>query len=246
MAIGVEQRFNNALREFIAMTPDTDTDSVTAVWHEQAIKGGVAYRNINSDIETYQEVSAILDLCGPQPDELENVSETIHDTTASSVVRIGDYAVKTFKFSPEANAWERERRAGISAVRAAVMLEMGLVQLHNNLPIPISTPSLHTCFYPDDPARMPVWVMSYEEVAPDCQVTEADLFHYLQGILDKALKSVSGERFIYTLLPENISPNWGVKKQGGEVSELVKFGGSINPIPSSRNVWEREKSLFRI
>lgn len=246
MTIEVEETLKNTLDEFVAMTPDTDTDSVTAVWHEQAVEGGTAYRNINSDVETYREVSAILDLCRTQPEDLQSIGETLHDDDVSLVIRVDDYAVKLFKFSPEASEWEHERRSGISALRAAVMLDMGLAQIQGCLPVQVSTPRLHACLYPGDPVKMPAWVMSYEAVDRTFRVTEVELLHYLQGILDEALKNVSGERFIYTLLPENISSNWGVKKCGGEISGLVKFGGSINPVPSSRSVWEQEAGLFRI
>ncbi len=246
MAIEVEETLKKALDEFVIMTPDTDTGSATAVWHEQAAKGGVAYRNINSDIETYQEVSAILDLCRMQPEDLQSFGETLHNDNRSLAVRIDDYVIKLFKFTHDASAWERERRAGISAVRAAVMLEMGLTQIQDRLPIPVSVPALHAYLSPNNPTKMPAWVMAYEAIDQTCRVTEANLLYYLQGILDEALKNVSGERFVNTLLSENKSSNWGIKKCGGEISGLVKFGGSINPTFSSQRVWEQEARLFRI
>lgn len=247
MAIEAEGRAHERreVSDFIAMTPDTDLLAPPSAWLKEGAKDGYIYRSLDSDADNYETISKIISLYIDDPNNIQDLGDILHSGHNADVVRVGKYAIKIFKFDPNASEWERERRSGLCAVRTAVMLELGLAR-YSNEGIPVATPHLHACYYPEDRDGTPIWIMSYEDGTPDSDVIDADAMHSLQGILNHALQSTGGERLIQTVQFENRAAHWLLQRHQGAVVRLIKLSGCIGSHDSHQKLWQREESLFRI
>lgn len=237
--------FPPGLRNFIAMTPDTDRLPAPVIWQKNEIKGGALYKSMDMTPESNGLVSAFLEKYAEDPDLLSDMGKELHDDQNSQVVRLGEYAVKIFKFKPGGSTWERERRAGLSAIRTAVMIESGLLLLNKDRPISVMAPKLHTCFQPESTDESPIWIMKYEPSDIEPRIMTPDMIKRFQTILNMALIEVGGERFVETIDFGNDPCNWRVQRHE-EGAKLIKFGCAIKSDWTSEMVWRREASLFRV
>lgn len=232
------------LSALVAMTPDD-----TATWRLREVAGGAAY--VELEHEKSAEIDEIIKLCADEPARLYDEWEVLSEK-ASTVLRLSNFVIKIFNFAPATKPWERESKAGLCAVRTAVMKEYGLARASRtepfNLPnqessIELAAPHIYGCFLPDQ-APKSFWVMSYEEGQPKPEVITPIELGELEKYQNKIFRHIGGEVFIGTVRFNADCNHWLAQSQGGEISRLVNLGGSIFKDSMSQHVWECSDSLF--
>jgi hypothetical protein len=258
MAIGVEGKGQKqetprrGLGELVSMTPNLYDVPLGATWLAEHVDEGIVFSNIDShNVNPDNAVPKILEICKNYSCITVDVLQTafgdisvLHESKNSRVIKVDEHVIKLFKFDPAASAWERECRSGLSAMRAAIMLELGLADISTSKFISVRVPHLHACFYPAQTTRAPVWVMTYEPGEAEQQFFQPELLRLLEKQLHYVMESMGGERFTQTMRLENEPYNWLVRRYKGMVTGIIRTGISISPDPLSHAIWKREKTYF--